>query len=612
MTRLLFRRRFLPLFVTQLLGALNDNLFKSALVVTLTVGATAQSGLAVDTLVNMASVCLILPFFVFSALAGQLADKFDKATLIRRLKWVELGVMGLAVAGFWADSLPLLFLALALMGTQSAFFGPLKYGILPQHVEPESLLAANGLVEMATFVAILVGTLLGGLIVAVPTVGTALLAGAVLLVALGGVGASRAIPEAPPSAPSLALDWNLVRSTWRTVQRARRNRPAYWAILGASWFWFLGALILAQLPLFATQALGGDETTITALLAIFSVGIGIGSVGAERLGHGRIELGLVVPAGVLLMGLLIHLAHALGAAPGDGTIGAAVAFDLFGVGLTGGVFVVPLYALMQARSRPEERARIIAANNILNALFMVVAAVFAIGLRALGAELTTLLLATAALHAAVLGVAAVLTRDYLVRVTFRALVQLMYRPTTEGLDKVPEHGAGLVVCNHVSFADAFVLGGLCPRPIRFVMDHRRYRDPALNWLFRLGRAIPIAPRSEDPECLERAFVEIDRALAEGEVIGIFPEGRLTRDGSLGEFRPGVERILRNRPVPVVPVALRGLWGSMFSYEGGKPMKKWPRRLRARIEVLAGDAVAAERATADHLEGIVADLRGSFL
>ena len=304
MLSLLRTRRFAPLFLTQLLGALNDNLFKSALVVVVTLGVAGRhEGLGVDALVQAATAALIAPFFLFSALAGELADRHDKARLIGRLKLVEVGVMGMALLGFALSSLPLLFAALALMGTQSAFFGPLKYGILPQHLAEGELVDGNGLVEMGTFVAILLGTLVGGLVVAVPEVGVWALGALLLAVAAAGYLAARAIPEAPPVETG-PVDWNLPRGIARTLRLAKANRPAWLAILGASWFWFLGALVLSQLPLYATELLGGDEATITLMLAVFTLGIGVGSVACAQLSGGRIELGFVAPASLAMVVLL--------------------------------------------------------------------------------------------------------------------------------------------------------------------------------------------------------------------------------------------------------------------------------------------------------------------
>ncbi len=610
MLHLLRRRRFAPLFVTQLLGALNDNLFKSALVVTLTVAAAREGGASVDTLVNLSSAVLIAPFFLFSALAGELADKLDKARLVRALKAIEIAIMLAATVGFSLRSLPLLFGTLFLCGAHSAFFGPLKYGILPQHLRARELVPGNALVELGTFVAILAGTLLGGLVVALEGVGVVAIGALLISVAVTGWLSSRAIPSAPPNAPELAIEWNLARGIVKNLRRARANRPAFRAIVGASWFWFLGALLLAQLPLIATLTLGGDEGTITMLLAVFTMGIGLGSLLCGKLSGGRIELGVVAPASLVIALLIADLALRVGAAVPGGGVPLAIALDLFGVGAAGGVFVVPLYALMQERSSPEERSRIVSANNIVNAIFMVAAAAFAIALRALGASLEALLLATAGLALVATMVAAALTRDFLLRLLVAVLVRTIYRVRQHGLENVPDHGAALIVANHVTYTDAIVLGGLCRRPVRFVVYHRIHDAPVLRWFFRLVRAIPIAPRSEDPARLERALAEIDRALAEGELVGIFPEGKLTRDGELDAFRPGIDRILARRPVPVVPVAMRGLWGSFFSYAGGPPLRKWPRRFWSRIEVVIGAAVAPSAATANALRARVAELLGA--
>lgn len=574
---LLGTRRFSPLFWTQLLGAFNDNLFKSALVVTLTFGTLRSSGLSVDALVNATTVLLVFPFFLFSALAGQLADRVDKARLIQRLKLSELLVMLLALGGFLAESLPLLFAALFLMGTQSAFFGPVKYAILPQHLEESELVGGNALVEAGTFVAILAGTILGALLVALPA-GVAIVGLALVAVSAAGVAAARRVPPAPPEG-IVELDLHLPRATLATLRIARRDRQVWRAILGVSWFWAVGAFVLGQMPRLATSV-GGDERTLTWMLATFTVGIGFGSVACEKLSRGRVEVGLVPLAGLAMAGALVAVSQA------RTVVGVCTALSALGV--FGGLFIVPLYALMQARARGHERSRVIAANNIVNALFMVVAAAYATARLAMGITIDRLVVEVAALHLIVVAAALVMLRREVLRVFVGFLIRRMYRVDARGLDEhVPAEGPALLVANHLSFIDAFVLGGLCPRPVRFVMDHRMTRMRGLRWLFRLARVIPIAPRKEDPALLERAFADIDAALEAGELVGIFPEGKCTRDGATDTFKPGVERILRRRAVPVVPIALDGLWGSFFSYARGYPMRSWPRRFRAPVRVVAG-------------------------
>jgi 1-acyl-sn-glycerol-3-phosphate acyltransferase len=606
MLALLRTRRFAPLFWTQLLGAFNDNLFKSALVVALTFGAFrdtggAGDGLPIDALVNLATALLVLPFFLFGSLAGQLADRFDKAKLARALKVAELVAMGLALIGFSLASLPLLFVSLFLMGTQSAFFGPIKYALLPQHLKPEELVAGNAAVEAGTFVAILGGTLAGALIVAIPNVGVPLVGGAVVLVALFGVLTAKAIPAAPGSEHA-KVDPNLVRGTRELLRVARRDRAVWGAIVGLSVFWLGGAVILGQLPRLA-QALGGDEDALTILLASFSFGIGAGSFVAERIARGRILVGSV-PFSLAAIGALTAWL------PSAASVGSAAVL-LFAIGVFGGLFAVPLMTLLQARAREDERARVIAANNVVNSLFMVVGAAYAawrlsggdasdaagLGLDGVQGPLASLFVELGLFLVAASLVAFVLARRDAIHLVIAGLVRVMYRVDARGLDRVPTEGAALVVANHESFVDAFVIGGLCGRPIRFVMDHRMTKLPGFGWLFRAARVIPIAPAKEDPELMARAFEEIDAALAAGEVVGLFPEGKCTRDGRVDVFRPGVERILAARPVPVVPVALDGLYGGFFSYANGVPMKTFPRRFWSRVKVRAGAPVELREASA---------------
>ncbi len=599
MLKLLRARRFAPLFWTQLFGAFNDNFFKSALVVTLTFGAMSSTELSTDALVNLSTALLVLPFFLFSAVAGQLADRIDKSRLIRILKMTELGVMVIALIGFTMGSLPLLFAALFMMGTQSAFFGPVKYAILPQHLADEELLGANGLVEMGTFVAILAGTIVGALVVAVPGIGIPLVGASLIAVSLAGIFSARFVPSAPPSGQT-KVDWNLVRGTVETIRIGRREQGVWRSILGASWFWGVGAFVLGQMPRLA-ETLGGDERALTWMLSAFSVGIAIGSVICEKMNAGRIEVGRVPFAGVMMSISLVGLAYA------TTIVWACVA--LAALGFFGGMFIVPLYAFMQHEAKEEERSRVIAANNIVNAAFMVGAAIYAMVRLGSGVELSSLVLEVAILHGVATIVAAVFVHRGMIRLTIGRIVRTMYRVDVEGLEAIPAEGAALVVANHQSFIDAFILGGLSQREIRFVMDHRMAQLPGMRWFFRLTGAIPIASRKDDPKILEAAFEEIDAALANGELVGIFPEGMCTRDGETNVFKPGVEKILQRRPVPVVPIALDGLWGSFFSYRHGYPMKSFPRRFWSKIRVVAGKP-RSPQLSADELREVVERLRGS--
>ncbi|MEM9454869.1 MAG: MFS transporter [Myxococcota bacterium] len=611
---LLTTRRFVPFFFTQLLGALNDNLLRNAMIVMVSFGLADLGGLDPQTVVNLSAGLFILPFFLLSATAGQLADKLDKARLIRDLKLAELGLMVVAAVGLWTGSVPLLLVTLLLMGTQSAFFGPVKYAILPQHLRPAELVAGNAWVELGTFVAIMAGTVLGGLLMAE---GPARVALALLVFAALGWWTSRHVPAAPSTARQLQIRYSPWSQTRAVLALARRDRPIFYAILGNSWFWLYGAMLMALLPAVGAELLGGDPGVVTALVVVFSVGVALGSLACQRLSGGAIELGLI-PLGALLGGGFgLHLwavladlgsaaasAHAvIHTAAGSSFlhVDPSIYIDLLGLGLGGGLFIVPLYALMQHRAAPAERSRIIAANNIVNALFVVAASVGAIALRAAGLGTLDLLLLTVLGNLMVAVIAYTKLADRTLRLCVSALVRVMYRFRAPGIEHIPTEGAALLVCNHISFVDALLIGAASRRPVRFVMDHRIFHSPVLHRLFRTVGTIPIAPRHEDERIFDEAFVRIAQTLERGELVCIFPEGKITHTGELNEFRRGVERILADNPVPVIPMALHGLWGSFFSRKDGPAMRKRPRRFRARVELRCGEAIEPARACAPHLQ-----------
>ncbi len=571
-----------------------------------------------NTLVNLSTGLLTLPFFLFSASAGQIADKFDKSRIIRLVKLFEIGIMLLGAAGLRLHSVPLLLAVVFLMGTHSAVFGPVKYSILPQHLHPDELVGGNALVQMGTFAAILLGTILGGALVKLG--GETAVSATVLALAGAGWLASRGVPPAPAPAADLRLDWHPVRETLRIVGFARENRTVFLSILGISWFWFYGALFLAQFPGLTRHVLGGDEWVATLLLVVFSVGVALGCMLCERLSSRTVELGLVPFGSIGLSLFAADLFFATrGMAPAGAPVGALaflhslrhwrVLADLVLIGAFGGFFIVPLQALVQQRSEPSRRSRIIAANNILNAAFMVLAAVLGIVLRDAGLTIPELVLATAVVNAAVAVYIYTLIPEFLMRFLVWLLVHTIYRMRTRGMENLPEEGAAVLVSNHVSFVDALVIAAACRRPIRFVMDHSYFRMPVLNFFCRTVRAIPIASRKDDPKVVEQAFDAVARALEEGSLVCIFPEGRLTPNGDLGPFRPGIERVVERTPVPVVPMALRGLWGSFFSRKDGRAMSRPFRRFWSRIECVCGEPVPAALVTAAALQERIAALRG---
>jgi 1-acyl-sn-glycerol-3-phosphate acyltransferase len=622
--RLLRERRFAPFFVTQFLGAFNDNVFKNALVVLLTFQAAAWTSLKVEVLANLAAGIFILPFFIFSATAGQLADKFDRSRLARLVKVLEMAIMGIAALGFWLHSLPALLGALFLLGLHSTLFGPVKYAILPQHLHPDELVGGNALVEAGTFVAILLGTLAGGLLAAQEG-GTGWIAGAGFLIAFAGYLASRGIPSAPAPEPGLRVNPNPLTETWRNIAFARENRTVFLSIMGISWFWLYGAIFLAQFPAYAKNVLGGAESVVTLLLGTFTLGIGIGSLLCERLSAKQVEIGLVPlgSIGLTLFGIDLAFASPAAATQQGLTVMALLAqphvwrvlVDLALIGLFGGFFIVPLYALMQQRSAEAHRARIIAGNNILNAAFMVVGALAAAALLGQGLSIPLLFGVAAVCNAAVALFIYKLVPEFLLRFIVWLLIHSIYRLEKRGIDQVPAEGPALIVCNHVSFVDALVIAAACPRPIRFVMDHRIFRWPILSFVFRHGRAIPIAPAKEDPALKERAIAEAAAALDAGELVAIFPEGHISPDGNIAPFRSGMGEILQRAKsgVPVVPMALQGLWGSYFSRIEGRAMSRPFRRgLFSRIGLEVGPPVAAGAATPEAMQQQVAALRGSGL
>jgi len=624
---LLGQRRFAPFFWTQFAGAANDNLFKFAFTVMVTYQLQlawmppAMAGLAIGAL-------FILPFLLFSATAGQLTDKFDKTRMIRFVKTLEILIMAVAAWGFLRADAVLLLACVFLMGLHSTLFGPVKFAYLPQVLDARELTGGNGMVEMGTFVAILLGQVAGGLLVAMPQVGHASVAVACLLLAVVGRATAQAIPPAPATDPGLAINWNPLSETWRNLRLAHRQIVVFRSLLGISWMWFFGAVFLSQFPSFAKEVLHGNEQVASLLLVVFSVGIGIGSLLCESLSRRQVEIGLV-PLGAIGMSVfaidLYFASRALPAGPEMGLaafVGQAahwrVMADLALLSLFAGLYSVPMYALIQLRSQPTHRARIIAANNILNALFMIASAVIAGALLKAGFTIPQIFLFTGIANAVVAFYIFLLVPEYLLRFVAWVLSRFVYRFRIEGEEHIPAEGPAILVCNHVSFIDAVLLMAASPRPIRFIMDHRIFRVPVLGWLFRLAKAIPVAPQKEDAAVYERAFADAVGVLREGDLLAIFPEGAITRDGQLQPFKGGVTRILElaraeGIEAPVIPMALTNLWGSYFSRvevrEGQNVamVRPFRRGFFSRVGLRVGSAVQAHEAAPDALHRQVSGL-----
>ena len=618
---LLGQRRFAPFFATQFLGALNDNIFRNGLVILITFQGVRVMNMDHTVLANIAAFLFILPFFLFSATAGQLADKYEKSMLMRRIKLLEIGLMSLAAIALLAEHYSLLLFVLFLMGCQSTLFGPVKYAYLPQKLQSHELVGGNALVESGTYVAIIVGLIIGVEIIDFESNRQTLIAVVLIGVAITGFLASHQIPITEAVDPDLKINWNAWQETWHIISFAREEKSVFLSILGISWFWFFGAALTIQIPAYTADILHGNESVVTSLLVAFAVGVGLGSLLCERMSGHRIELGLV-PVGSIGMSLFavdLYFAQPEAAVSTVSSISDflsragswRILADLALLGAFGGFYSVPLYALIQKRSKRRHLSRIIAANNILNALLMVSAAVISVVVLQLGLSIPELFLIIAVLNAVVAIYIYSLLPEFLMRFLAWLTINIVYRIRPIGLENIPQDGAAIVVCNHVSFMDPIILGGSVTRPMRFVMHYKIFQIPLLSFIFRTAKAIPIASRSEDEDLMNSAFEKVDAELAAGHIVCIFPEGGLTHDGEIQRFKPGIEKILARRPVPVIPVALGRLWGSWFSRRKSGGIHRIPGRLFARVPVIFGEPVAPLDATAENLELLVRTLRGEL-
>ncbi|KAB7773326.1 glycerol acyltransferase [Xanthomonas sp. LMG 12462] len=629
---LLRQRRFLPFFVVQSLGAFNDNVYRQAIIGLLFyLGVTPEQR---TLYTNLAPALFILPYFLFSSLAGQIAEKLEKSRLVVITTTMEIGIMSLAAVGFLTENMAVLLVALFCTGLQSTLFGPVKYSILPSVLKPEELTGGNGLVEMGTSISILCGMILGGLIFQIAgSHGPVAAATAVVALAVTGNLMARCIPKVDAGAPELKINWNPLPESLAIMRLTRRQLAVRNAVLGVSWFWFVGTVLTAQLPTYAELNLGGAQDLYIFALALFSIGTGTGSLLCEKLSGRTVEIGLVPLGAFGISAFMLDLYFARPGAALQTGLGIGqfvhqagswrIMFDLVGIGLCTGLFVVPLFALIQSRTPKAELSRVIAGLNIQNSLFIVLAAMIGIALQMQqvhlfgvripmpGLSIPQVFLALAIANAVVAIWIFSIVPEFLMRFLSWLMVRTLYRLRLHGVERhVPDEGAALIVCNHVSYMDALVLAAAIPRPVRFVMYYRIFNIPVMRWIFRTAKAIPIAGAREDPELMQRAFDAIDAALAEGELVCIFPEGALTKDGEIAAFKSGVEKILARRAVPVVPMALRNMWTSMWSKRDSRLRRmRVPRRFRAHIEVIADAPVPGAQATAETLEAQVRRLRG---
>ncbi len=583
---LFHRRRFLPLFITQALGAWNDNFFKNALLLLATYKLALAPG-SDSVMVAVVGGLFILPFFLFSATAGRVADRFDKSRLIVGLKALEILFMALALAGFALANIPMLLATLFLMGVHSTFFSPLKYGLLPEHLRHDELLAGNALVDAGTFLAILVGTIAAGLVI--PLAGGAVAAGVIaMVVAALGLLASLFIPRAPAASPGLTIGFNIVAESAEMVRYAAQRRELFLAILGISWFYAIGATFAAEFPAYVKDTLGGSAHIVTLYLSVFSVGIGIGSLLANRLLRGEISarhvpfaaLGMSVFIGDFYLASPAPAAHA-GLLSLTGYIADPASwrslFDLLGLSVCGGIFIVPLYTLLQERSEAAHRARVIAANNTVNALLMVIAAIVTVVLLKIGFSVVSVFLLVGIGNLAVAVYICGLLPQATTKAALAAVLRVLYRVEIRGLENyLAVQGPAIVVVNHVSFLDAALLAAFLPgRPV-FAVDTFIARRWWLRPFLRLFEALPVDPTSP------MAIRTLTRAVAEGQHCVIFPEGRVTMTGALMKIHEGPGLIADRARARIIPVRVDGAQYTPFSRLRGKVRRRWFPRIRITI------------------------------
>ena len=585
---LLKSRRLLPLFFTQFLGAVNDNLFKTALVTLITYG-DPHSSTQTRVIVALATAIFILPYFLFSATAGQLADKFEKAGLIRYVKLWEIGVMALAAVGFALDSTAYQLAVLFFLGVQATFFGPVKYGILPDHLATEELVGGNALIEAGTFLAILIGTIAGVHLIGLsqgPTIVTA----ALLAFAVMGWIASLFIPRARRAMPDLRVNPNMLTETLAIIRHANTRRDVRLSILGISWFWAVGATYLSQLPTYAKETLGADPDVLNLFLTLFSVGIGVGSLLCGRLLRGEVSARLA-PLGALGMALFTFDLYSAStrAVGGEGALVGITAFlshaanwrliiDLFAIAACGGLFIVPLYTIMQARSDEGHRSRVVAANNIMNAVYIVIAGVISALMLAAGLTVPEVFLAVGVVNAIAAIVVMRLLPGALLKSLLAGLFRLVYGVQVRGLEHVAEAGERVViVANHLSFIDGALLATFLPGRPAFAVAANRAATWWVKPFLSLVDAVPIDPLKP------LATKTLIRAVEEGRPCVIFPEGRLTVTGALMKIYEGPAMIADKAKAMILPVRLDGLQYTRFSRLKGKVRRRWIPRVTVTIQ-----------------------------
>lgn len=574
--KLLKNRQFLPLFVTQFLGAFNDNVFKNALVVWITYALATNSGNKANILVTIAGGIFILPFFLFSAIAGQCADKFEKAKMIRHLKFVEVLLMILASAGIYLQNEALLLTTLFLTGVQAAFFGPVKYSILPDLLSKEELLSGNGLIEAGTFFAILFGTIFGGLLI-MRSHGSLILSFFLILVAVMGWISSFNIPRVNSSNINLKINKNLFKETYKIIKNITEDRIILLTVLGISWIWFVGATFLSQFPTLAKDVIKANEQVVTLLITMFTVGVATGSILCNKLLKGRIQT-VYLPISALVITLFsfdLYFASRHMIVPGVDQLlklkeflmlpsSVRILFDLFLIAMASGVYIVPLYSILQIRSQPATRSRTIAANNIVNAFFMALSSIIAGTMLALHFSVPHIFLMIAIINVVVFIYVCQLLPKALIKSILRGCLQFMYRVEVEGLENYDHAGKrAVIIANHTSFIDVVLLAAFLPDDLTFAVNTGISQQWWLKPFLKLVNCFPIDPTN--PMAIKSL---IDHVKQDHRIL-IFPEGRLTVTGTLMKIYEGPGLIADKSKAPLLPIRIDGAQYTPFSRLRGK-------------------------------------------
>lgn len=571
---MIYSRNFYPTFWTQFLGAFNDNVFKNALVILITYKSFSLGSIGPKEMVALCSALFILPFFLFSSLAGQLSDKFRKDRLIKIIKFIEILIMSLAAYGLLNENLNILIISLFLMGAQSSFFGPAKYSIIPELVSSEQLTEANGLFSMGTFVSILLGTIVGGILISLNSFSNELTALTVVSMAILGFFMSLRI-KSNLCNPNLKINYNIISTSYRLFEIVKKNKATYSSVIGISWYWLIGAVLLSIFPVFSKNEINGDESVTTFFLALFSIGVAAGSIICSKLSKSSVEYGTIIVGsmGISISSIVVFfLPSTLFISAANITTflsdfnGLILSFTLFCISLFSGFFIVPLYTILQRDSEPSERSRVIAANNILNAFFMVIGSLGLGLLYKIGLDSREIFL--------IIGIANLFAfykfyRKYSIyfwRLCCELASRFFYKFTFEG--EIEVEAPYIIIANHVSFIDWMFMAAAIRQPPRFVMWYVFFKMPIINIFFKGADAIPIAGFKENRKIMNQAFKDVDKSIKAGFPIAYFPEGVITKNGEMDDFRPGLEKIINENNVKIIPMYVDGLWGSFFSRFNG--------------------------------------------